>query len=235
MRIHGAPCASWGVTGVPFLKVCGITRSEDAAAAARLGYDAVGMVFAQSPRRVSPDTARQICAALPPGIMRVGVFVDEEAGEVRRIADYCGLDLVQFHGGEDPGEVASFGARAIVALRPRRLEDLDALGDYPGVFAFLIDTWDPHLAGGTGVAGDWELAARAARMARVVLAGGLNPRNVAQAAARVRPFGMDASSGLESEPGIKDHVLMREFSRVAKAALPALKDEENKYVETRDH
>lgn len=204
------------------LKVCGITRMEDAAAASRLGYNAVGMVLAESPRRLSPEEARSISLALPSPVLRVGVFVNPDSYEVKRLVDYCGLDLVQFHGEEDPGEVARFGARAIKALRLRGPSDLGMLEDYPGVFAILIDTWDPARWGGTGITCDWDLAARASRMARVILAGGLNPANVRRAVARVRPFGVDVSSGVELGPGIKDHGLMRDFAREARAGGPAI-------------
>ena len=208
------------------LKICGITRVEDAAAAYMLGFDAVGMVFAESPRRLSPDRARIISWALPASLLRVGVFADCGAGEVRRLVEYCGLDLVQFHGEENPGEVARFGARAIKALRLYGPDELEKIDDYPGVFAILIDTWDPARRGGTGVPCDWDLAARASQRARVILAGGLNPANVRRAVARVRPFGVDVSSGVELGPGIKDHGLMRDFAREARAGGSAVDYEE---------
>jgi phosphoribosylanthranilate isomerase len=200
------------------LKVCGITRAEDATAACRMGYGAIGLVFTESPRRVDPERARAICSALPSSVLRVGVFTGEEPGEIRRIMDRCDLDLVQLHGGEDPGEALRFGYRAIAALRPRSLEDLESIEDYRGIFAVLIDTWDAVLAGGTGRTCDWELAARAALSCRVILAGGLNPANVGEAVNRVRPFGVDVSSGVETSPGNKDQTLMREFARAATAA-----------------
>lgn len=217
------------------LKVCGITRSEDAAAACGMGYGAIGMVFAESPRRVSPERACEICSVIPPSVLRVGVFAGEEAGEVKRIMDHCGLDLVQFHGGEDPGEVLRFGGRAIAALRPRSPEDLERIADYRGVFAVLIDTWDPLLAGGTGRTCDWGLASRAALYGRVILAGGLTPANVGGALRRVRPFGVDVSSGVESSPGMKDAALMRKFARAAsdtcRNGLEEGSDEENTSVD----
>ena len=197
------------------LKVCGITRSEDAAAACEYGYGAIGLVFTASPRRVSPDLARGICSSLPASVLRVGVFAGEEPGEVRRIMKHCGLDLLQFHGGEDPGEVRRFAGRAIAVLRPNSPSDLERIDDYRGVFALLIDTWDPLLGGGTGRTCDWELAARAALSCRVILAGGLNARNVGEAIQRVRPFGVDVSSGVESSPGRKDGALMRRFAIAA--------------------
>ncbi len=207
--------------GVSMLKVCGITREEDAAAAAALGYDAVGLIFARSPRRVSPERAAGICAALPSHVLRVGVFADQEMEEVRAVMKHCRLDLVQLHGGTSPDGVSFFASRAIVALQARRPEDLGRIADYRGAFAVLIDTWDPLLAGGTGRTCDWSLASRAARMARVILAGGLTPENVARAVAEVRPFGVDVCSGVEGEPGVKDTVLMREFAVAARGALGA--------------
>lgn len=209
------------------LKVCGITREEDAATACAMGYGAVGFIFADSPRRVTPERARVICSSLPSPILRVGVFAGEEAAEVRRVMDYCRLDLVQFHGGEDPGEVMRFGARAIAVLWPRCPDDLKRLEEYRGIFAVLLDTWDPLLAGGTGRTCDWRLAARAALSCRVILAGGLNPVNVGAAVRCVRPFGVDVCGGVESSPGSKDGQMMRDFARTASEAYLADKEEEN--------
>jgi phosphoribosylanthranilate isomerase len=206
------------VVSLLLLKVCGITRAEDAAAACGMGFGAIGLVFAESPRRVSPECARTICSSLPSSVLRVGVFTGEEAVEIRRIADFCGLDLVQLHGCEDAGEALRFGGRAIAALRPRSPEDLERIADYRGIFAVLIDTWDPLLPGGTGKTCDWELAARAALSCRVILAGGLNPANVGGAVRLVRPFGVDVSSGVECGPGIKDDLLMHDFARAAMRA-----------------
>lgn len=213
-----------------WLKVCGITRVEDAAEACALGYDAVGMVFAESPRRVSVERAKEICAALPSSIMRVGVFAGMEVEEVRGLAEYCGLDLVQLHGMEGEDAEASFGSRAIVARRPRLPGDLEGIKDRGAAFAVLIDAWDPVLAGGTGRTCDWDLAARAARMVRVILAGGLDPSNVGEAIGKVNPFGVDVSSGVESGPGMKDHALMRDFARNARIAA-AVTAEEGSYVD----
>lgn len=200
-----------------FLKVCGITRVEDAEAARGLGYDAVGMVFAESPRQVTPDQARSICRSLPPSVLRVGVFVNADSDEVGILVEYCGLDLVQFHGEESPGEVARFGAKAIKALRLRGPDELAIIDNYPGVFAILLDAWDPVLRGGTGAICDWGLAAGASRRTKVVLSGGLNPSNVMRAVAEVHPFGVDVCSGVELAPGIKDHDLMRAFVHEARA------------------
>jgi len=205
------------------VKVCGITRIEDALEAHALGYSAIGLVFAESPRRLSPEQARAISRSLPAGILKVGVFVNEEAGEVKRLMEYCDLDLVQLHGEEDPGEVSLFGARAIKALRPRCREDLELMDEYPDVFAILLDGWNPDQRGGGGIPCDWDLAAHAAGSRRVILAGGLNPTNVREAITRARPFGVDVSSGVESGPGVKEAALMRDFISRARKALSTVK------------
>jgi phosphoribosylanthranilate isomerase len=204
---------------MPLLKVCGITRADDAAAACKLGYDAIGMIFADSKRRVSPEQARDISRSLPASIMRVGVFVNQDGGEIRKLMEYCRLDLVQLHGEESPEEVASFGAKAIKALRPRSLDELTMLEAYPNVFAILLDTWDEALRGGTGKTCDWELARSASEKRRIILAGGLSPSNVEQAIAQVRPFGVDVCSGVEFSPKIKDREMIREFARKARAGF----------------
>ncbi len=201
-----------------WLKVCGIRRSEDAIAACRLGFNAIGLIFAESPRRVSPDQAREISRHLPSSILRVGVFSNNDAGEVKRLFQYCNLDLVQFHGDESAHEVLQWGMKAIKALRPRGSEDLDELELYANNFAVLIDTWDPLKAGGTGVVGDWTLARTVSDRTRVILAGGLRPRNVEQAIACVRPFGVDICSGVEGAMGVKDDELMRDFLSRARSA-----------------
>jgi phosphoribosylanthranilate isomerase len=213
------------------LKVCGITRAEDAAVAYVLGYNAVGFVFARSPRQVDPEKAREICSSLSPSILRVGVFTDEELGDAQRIMDYCGLDMVQLHGEMSEKEIASFGYRAIVSLRPRVPEDLRALEYCGDAFAVLIDSWDPVLEGGTGTTGDWDLASIAGRRARIILAGGLRASNVGRALAEVRPFGVDVSSGVELEPGVKDHMLMRDFARAVRGFYLSGADEEGSDVE----
>lgn len=212
--------------GAGMLKACGVTSVEDAAAAARLGYDAVGMVFAPSPRRVDPKRARAVSSSLPPGLLRVGVFVDEDPREILRLMEYCFLDLAQLHGDESPRETARLGSRAIKALRPRGRQELGLIEEYPGVFAILLDAWDPDTRGGTGKRADWEVAALAAARVRVILAGGLNPGNVETAIRSVRPFGVDVSSGVETAPGTKDRALLAEFARRAREAFVSAASEE---------
>lgn len=203
-----------------FLKACGITREEDAAAAARLGFNAIGLVFAASPRRVEPDQARAIARSAPAGLIKVGVFVNEERREVERLMKYCGLDMVQLHGDEDASYVARFARRAIKSFAPGPDFDDALLEAFPGCFAFLLDARDPVRRGGTGKLSDWDTAARLARHYPVIVAGGLTPSLAARAVLAVRPFGLDVSSGVETAPGIKDPEMMRCFLEAARSASP---------------
>ena len=202
------------------VKICGLTNLEDALAACRLGADALGFVLAQSPRRVSPDAVRAIIRALPPLVSTVGVFADAEPEEVAWLRRYCGLDWVQLHGQEDEAAAAGLGPRVIKALKvgPGREPDAEA---YPGC-ALLLDTHDPRAAGGTGKSFDWSLARPVARARPVILAGGLNPDNVARAIEQVQPFAVDVSSGVEIRKGKKDHERIAKFiARVKTARAPA--------------
>ena len=194
------------------IKICGITNEQDALAAARLGADALGFIFAPSPRRISPKDARLIIKALPPPVHTVGVFVDEDLGEVSSVAEMCGLDILQFHGSESAEYCERFNKRVIKALRLRNRQDLESLGKYAGVVhALLLDTYVPDRLGGTGMTFNWEWAVEAKRYGRIILAGGLNPTNVAAAISIAKPYGVDASSGLEQRPGVKDHEKMMQF------------------------
>ena len=195
-----------------WIKICGITNEEDGLAAARLGADALGFVFAPSPRRISPEKARQIIKALPPLVQKVGVFVDEDLGEVSSVAEMCGLDILQFHGSESADYCDSCKQRVIKAIRLRNRQDLKSLPEYDGiVHALLLDTYLPDKLGGTGMAFNWEWASEAGKYGRIILAGGLNPGNVAAAISIVKPYGVDASSSLEKSPGVKDHEKIMQF------------------------
>jgi phosphoribosylanthranilate isomerase len=195
-----------------WIKICGITNEEDGLAAARLGADALGFVFAPSPRRISPEKARQIIKALPPLVQKVGVFVDEDLGEVSSVAEMCGLDILQFHGNESASYCDSCNQRVIKAMRLRNRQDLRSLAEYDGVVhALLLDTYLPDKLGGTGRTFNWEWASEAGKYGRIILAGGLNPGNVAAAISIVKPYGVDASSSLEKSPGVKDHEKMAQF------------------------
>lgn len=202
------------------IKICGITRREDALAAAACGADAVGFIFhAPSPRHVSPERVCEIVAALPAGIATVGVFVNRDAEEVRQVAAQCRLDFIQFHGDESPGYCGAFPAERILkAVSPQSPADLKGLGVYR-VRAFLVDQRRPGLYGGTGVRADWGLAAELAAAHPVILAGGLDETNIAAALAAVSPAAVDINSGCERAPGIKDHTrLKRIIDRIREAA-----------------
>jgi phosphoribosylanthranilate isomerase len=195
------------------LKFCGITNHQDALLAAKLGVDALGFVFAPSPRQVKPETARRIIGSLPPLVRTVGVFVDENPALMRDIVNFCGLDMVQLHGNEPPHVCADLMPRAIKAFCLKDEQDLRSLNAYYGkARAFLFDGHGGDRKGGTGTTFDWSLAVKAKELGvPVILAGGLNPGNVRNAIRTVRPYAVDVSSGIEESPGKKNPLLMREF------------------------
>ncbi|SHK27785.1 phosphoribosylanthranilate isomerase [Desulforamulus aeronauticus] len=191
------------------IKICGLQDAPTALAAAKAGADAIGLVFAPSRRRVTPERAREICQALPPLVTRVGVFVDSPADEVRQIADFCGLDSIQLHGQESPGYCRQLSLRCIKAIPARDRVTLERANDYP-VSAILVDTFIPGSIGGSGQTFHWQLLEGLSLKAPLILAGGLHPGNVGRAVALVRPYGVDVSSGVEVN-GQKDRVLMKAF------------------------
>lgn len=202
------------------IKICGITNTQDALAAAELGADAVGFVFAPSPRQVSPEKARDIIMALPPLVQAVGVFVDEDPEKVASVAEFCRLDLLQFHGKEPASYCARFGRRVIKAVRVQNRGGLKGCSEYSSIVdALLLDTYVSGRSGGTGLAFDWNLALEAKKYGRIMLAGGLNPDNIAAAISAARPYAVDASSGLEQEPGVKDHEKMAQFIQTVRQAV----------------
>lgn len=193
------------------IKICGITNLDDALAAVSFGADALGFVFyPKSPRLVSQQAAAAIISKLPPFVARVGVFVDEQMERVKTIMEECNLDYVQLHGSERPEFCRALGKRVIKTLRVKNESVLQQLSEYT-VPAFLLDAYKPGIPGGTGQTFNWDIAARAARSATVILSGGLTPQNVAQAIATVKPYAVDVSSGTEASPGKKDHAKMRAF------------------------
>jgi phosphoribosylanthranilate isomerase len=202
------------------IKICGITNTQDAVAAAELGADAVGFVFAPSPRQVSPEKAREIIIALPPLVQAVGVFLDEDPEKVASIADFCRLDLLQFHGKESAAYCARFGRRVIKAVRVQNRGGLKGCSEYSSIVdALLLDSYVSGRSGGTGLTFDWNLALEAKRYGRIILAGGLNPDNVAAAISAAKPYAVDASSGLEQEPGVKDHEKMARFIQTVRQTV----------------
>jgi phosphoribosylanthranilate isomerase len=194
------------------IKICGITRVEDALAAARLGADAVGLVFyAGSPRAVTIGRAREIIDALPPFVVPVGLFVNADAATVRDTLAAVPVQLLQFHGDETPDFCDGFGRPFLRALRVRKGADLlQYAREFHAAKGLLLDAWVEGVHGGTGATFDWSLIPPDLPMP-VILSGGLNPDNVEQAVRRVRPWAVDVSSGVESAKGIKDAAKIEAF------------------------
>lgn len=202
------------------VKICGITNPEDAEAAVEAGADALGFLcYRNSPRYVEPEVIKRIVARLPPFVLPVGVFVNEEVRTVRDLMDACGLSVAQLHGDESAGYCETLGRPVLRALRVRDRGALLQLAEYrgrAGVRGFVVDAYAEDSYGGTGHTVDWDLAAEAARSAPIVLAGGLKLENVEEAIKTVMPYGVDVSSGVEASPGRKDHEKVRAFVRAAK-------------------
>jgi len=187
-----------------FVKICGVTRVDDALAAAEAGANAIGFVFwPKSPRFIDPVRARAISRVLPPFVTPVGLFVDQQLEYIAGVTSLVRLGVVQLHGEETPEFAASLGVPVLKAVPVERAHW------WPHGTTLLLDAYDPVQRGGTGRTIDWARAAEVAASRRVVLAGGLTPDNVADAVARVRPFGIDVSSGVERAPGVKDHVRIK--------------------------
>ena len=198
------------------VKICGITHPEDASEAVKQGADALGFIFAPSPRRVVPELARDMIQRLPPFIQTVGVFVDEDLATIRDIVNYCGLDRVQLHGNESPEFCRELMPRTLKAFRLKDTSSLLPIRTYKGeVGAILLDTYQRGLRGGTGKTFDWALAIKAKEFGMpVILSGGLKPSNIAQAISTVRPDAVDVNSGVEMSPGKKSPALMKALMEV---------------------
>ena len=201
-----------------FTKVCGITNPGDARVAADAGADAIGLIFAESPRRVSVEEARKASIALPDDVMKVGVFVNAEAGEVLEIAREVGLDIAQLHGDETPETVAAIRGGGLAVMKALRVRNADALAEIERYEAdlYLLDAWSAELRGGTGERFDWGLAKSLRGRDNIVVSGGLTPENVRDAIEFFEPYGVDASSSLEDVPGKKNHERVRRFVSAAK-------------------
>ena len=199
------------------VKICGMTNLKDVKVAVDGGVDAVGFIFyKKSPRSVTMQAVREIVLELPPFVDSVGVFVNETAEQINKISDHCKLDRVQLHGDESPAFCKKIRRRVIKVIRVKDIQSLKKLSDYP-VSSFLLDTFSEDQYGGTGKVFDWNLAYSAKKYGPIILAGGLTPNNVRQAIQRIQPYGVDVCSGVESQPGIKDHKKMQAFLKNIKA------------------
>jgi phosphoribosylanthranilate isomerase len=194
------------------IKICGITREEDALAAAHSGADAIGLVFYErSPRCVSIDHAKRIATVLPPFVTIVGLFVDADAGHVREALANVPLDILQFHGDESPQYCAQFSKPFLKAMRIKAGLDLLQCGsDFHSAKGLLLDAHVEGIPGGTGTAFDWALIPKQLPLP-VILSGGLTVENVAAAIRQVRPYAVDVSSGVEAKKGIKDAAKIAAF------------------------
>ena len=199
------------------IKICGITREQDALAAAAAGADAIGLVFyAPSPRAVDAAQAARIVAALPPFVTTVGLFVDAEPAAVRAVLAEVPLDLLQFHGEESDDYCRQFGRPYLKAVRVRSADQLqDVAAQRPGAAGILLDSYKPGVPGGTGEVFDWRLVPRE-RDWNLVLAGGLAAGNVRQAIDEMQPWAVDVSGGVEAAKGIKDVAKINAFVQEVK-------------------
>ena len=204
-----------------FVKICGITRQQDADLASGLGATALGFVFwPGSPRRIEPDTAGSIAAQVRQPVMKIGVFVNAPIDDVARVVEEVGLDAVQLHGSETPEYCREL--TTLVSKRERQTRVIKSIGlnesggvvdfsDFDSDVMCLVDAHDPIRHGGTGRTVNWDVAREIAATRRTILAGGLNAANIRLAMRLVRPYGVDVSSGVESAPGVKDPVRLRSF------------------------
>lgn len=218
-----------------WIKICANTSLTDAQLAVDAGADAVGFVFAPSPRRVTLAEAAAITQSLPPKVEKIGVFVNSTLDEIYSTVRACGLTGVQLHSDAGPEIAARLRAQLGPAIRilrvvhfgPEAAEQAAALAQDPNIDAVLVDSRTATAVGGTGVAFDWAAARKTIFKSRskrkLIAAGGLHPDNVAEAIATLRPWGVDVASGVESEPGLKDPEKLRNFVARARAAVPARK------------
>ena len=193
------------------IKICGITNREDALCAVDAGADALGFVFYEkSPRYVLPEKVRQIISELPPFVTTVGLFVNADSDTIRQTMRISGLNVIQLHGDESAEDCCLNPYSVIKAVRIKDADSLAGIDRY-NVSALLLDAWNDQQYGGTGESFDWQLAKSLTAGQPLILAGGLNPDNVAEAIRVVNPYGVDVSSGVEERPGYKDHTKLRKF------------------------
>ena len=214
--------------GMVRVKICGITNRRDARMSVEMGADAIGFIFAPSPRQITPEKAREIICGIPPFVQTVGAFVNENPDAIREIIGSCGLDLIQLHGDETPEICAEFMPQAIKAFRFREGSVLQSIRPYRGkIRAMLFDSYDEKIRGGTGKTCNWDLAVRGKDFGiPIILSGGLTPSNIEKAISSVKPFAVDVNSGVEKRPGKKDYLLMRELmEKIRKANHGGLLDD----------
>ncbi len=195
------------------VKICGITNLEDALAAVEYGADAIGFVFAPSPRQIKPEKVREITAALPPFVSKVGVFVSSDPEYIRQTMSDCDLNLAQLHGDESPEDCAALFPRVIKSFTIKNLPPLRKLSGYRAA-AYVIDK--EKGSSDAAIESIWQAALKARQHGRVILAGGLTPENVGRAIETARPYAVDVASGVETKPGKKDHARLRDFIAAAK-------------------
>ena len=198
------------------VKICGLTRAEDVQVAVEAGANAIGFVFTASPRRINIETAVRLSRYVPSGVLRVGLFLDQERSEIERVVHSVPLDLLQFHGNETEQECDLFGLPWLKAVA---MEDAGSVKraqrDYPGAAGLLLDSHSKGERGGSGRVFDWSLSVPESKS--IWLAGGLNADNVGQAIRTVKPFAVDVSSGVEIRPGIKDAGMIKAFFKAVRA------------------
>jgi phosphoribosylanthranilate isomerase len=200
-----------------FVKICGITNEDDALLSVAMGADAVGFVFAPSPRQIAPQVAYDIGRRLPPEILTVGVFRNEHPSRVIKLAHASGVKAVQLHGRETVEQCHEIARNIRWVIKAFGADDENLpRADQYGTDLILLDAPDP----GSGKVFDWSVAGEAPSSVRLILAGGLTPDNVAAAVHEVMPWGVDVSSGVEKEPGLKDPMAVKRFIENAKAAEP---------------
>jgi phosphoribosylanthranilate isomerase len=195
------------------VKICGICDPDGAHASIEAGADLIGFHFCRSDRRVTPEEAKQILDGLSLRPTIVGVFIDQDPDEVRQIADFVGLDLLQLHGSESPG---FDGGRPLMKVLKVREGNVPDAGDWPD--PIMLDSWSADQRGGTGLTWDWERGRELLAMRKVFIAGGLQPGNVGKVVSTFRPYGVDVSSGVESEVRVKDPDKVRAFVHAVRIA-----------------
>jgi phosphoribosylanthranilate isomerase len=197
------------------VKICGLTRAEDVKAAVTAGADVIGFVFTKSPRRISINTAIRLSGYVPNGVLRVGLFLDQDRSEIDRVLDSVPLDILQFHGRETEQQCSVFNLPWLKAVAMDNAGSAKlAETEYPGALGLLLDSHTAGKRGGSGKVFDWSLSAPLSKP--VWLAGGLNAENVGQAIRTVRPYAVDVSSGVESAPGIKDSTRISNFIKAVR-------------------